>query len=129
MKKVLAAGLLAICLIATSQNQASAWIKWNVGVGANLGWSSGGNSVLWGAYRGAQPAGPDYFGGHHGHHGHYHHHHHGFAELPYYTPQAIDATYVQPRQAAPSVTYAPYQYATYPRPVYYYYSTPYYYGR
>ncbi|MSQ95730.1 MAG: hypothetical protein EXR98_14410 [Gemmataceae bacterium] len=123
MKKFLAVGILAIGLIAMSQNQASAWVKWNIGVGANLGWSSGGNSLLWGAYRGAQPGEPDSYG----HRGHQHHQ--GFYQAPHYTPYALEQSYVQPTYAAPSVSYAPYQYATNPRPVYYYYSTPYYYGR
>lgn len=124
MKKVLATGILAICLIAMSQQQASAWVKWNIGVGANLGWQSGGNSFLWGAYRGGQPTGPEFYG-YHGHH----FHHHGHAEAPFYAPQPIAPANAQPAYIQPGASYAPFQYATYPRPVYYYYPTPYYYGR
>ena len=37
MKKILAAGLLAICLIAVSHQQASAWVNARFGIGLN--WS------------------------------------------------------------------------------------------
>jgi hypothetical protein len=123
MKKFLAVGILALGLIAMSQNQASAWVKWNVGVGLNLGWSSGGNNLLWGAWQNGQVPGQEFYVPQYGHH----HHHHGAVEAPYYTPYALDRSYVQPTYVAPSTT--PYQTTTNPRPVYYYYSTPYYYGR
>jgi hypothetical protein len=51
MKKLLFAGLLALPLAALPQ-QASAWCKFNLGIGANLGYQSGGSkSFLWGAWQ------------------------------------------------------------------------------
>jgi len=64
MKKFLAAGLLAICAIALSQQQASAWVNARFGIGLNWGYQSGGNNFLWGAYKNGQPPGPEmFFGG------------------------------------------------------------------
>ena len=130
MKKFLATGLLAICAIALSQQQASAWINTKFGVGLNWGWQSGGNNFGWGAWRNGQPPGPEAFqGGGYGHghghefyHGHGHHHSmvqpQGMAPAPYaYTAPMPEPAYAQP--AAPYGT--PFHYATYPRPVYYYY--------
>jgi hypothetical protein len=126
MKKFLAAGLLAICLIAASQQQASAWVNSRFGVGLNWNWSSGGNSLAWGAWQSGQPPGAESFG--------YFPSNGGQA---YYMPQAQGSydmpayqqpTYQQPTYANPGVTYSPFQYATSPRIVYYY-PAPYYYGR
>jgi hypothetical protein len=120
MKKILLAGMLAICLIAASQQQASAWHNVQFGIGLNWCHQSGGNNFMWGMIKGGQPPGPEYFE----------------QSFPHYgsiAPQAFDA-YAQmpadmPTYVQPSVNYAPYQFATYPRQEYYYYSTPYYYGR
>ncbi len=59
MKKILALGLLAIAISAVSHQQASAWVNSRFGIGMNIDWSSGGNSLLWGAWRNAQPGGGD----------------------------------------------------------------------
>jgi hypothetical protein len=128
MKKVLAVGLLAICAIALSQQHASAWINNRFGVGMNWSYQSGGNSVC-GIWRNGQPPGPEtmysapshapYYGAPN-FYGHAQGFYSGFdsavapgGNMP--MPQAIQP-YAQP-----------YQFATYPRPVYY---SPYpYYGR
>jgi hypothetical protein len=118
MKKLLAAGMLAICLIAASQQQASAWVKFNFGIGFNVGWQTGGNSLLWGAWENGQPPGmPYYYGGHHGHH-------HSYAPSYSYAPHAF-APMPMPTYEP---SYAPYYYANNPGPVYYQ-PAPYYYGR
>jgi hypothetical protein len=123
MKKVLVTGLLAICVIAISQDQASAWV--NKRCGLNLSWSrqSGGNNFGWGLYRNGQPPGPEAFG-------------HGFAPSAYPSyghSHGFDASSFDmpaPAYAPPSYAYPmPYQFATYPRPEYYYYPMPTYYGR
>jgi hypothetical protein len=124
MKKVLVAGMLAVCMIALSQQQASAWTNTRIGIGLNWGWSSGGNNLGWGLIRGAQPPGPELYQGN--------------PSYPQYGPfsqqspqsslpiQVEQPTY-QPSQAGPGMNYGtPYQFATYPRPVYYYYPAPYY---
>jgi len=130
MKKVLATGLLAICAIALSQQQASAWVNARFGIGFNWGWQSGGNNVLWGAWKNGQPPGPEMFhGGPFTPYGpayppqNYGHHHHSYAPLPYgsYEMPMQQPSYAMPMQYAPL-----YQYATYPR--YNYYDS-YYYGR
>jgi len=118
MKKVLVSGLLAICVIALAQNQASAWINTRFGVGFDWSYQSGGNNCLWGAWRNGQPPGPEYFGsnqGHGHHHGHYYSHSHHHAQMPIEMPMA------QPAYAQPTMSYSPYQHTNYPAPVYYYY--------
>jgi len=57
MNKILAAGAVALVLTATVQQPVQAWSKYNIGVGFNLGWEGGGNSVLWGMYKGANTPG------------------------------------------------------------------------
>lgn len=114
MKKFLAASLVAIALIASTQQQASAWVKWNFGFNFDVGYSSGGNSLLWGAWQNGQVPNPYGFDMPY-HHGHQHQHHHHSA-LPTYTPYAFAPFEFQ--YAAPS--YSPYQYAANPGPVYYY---------
>ena len=44
MKKVFAAGMLAICVIALSQQQASAWVNHRFAIGLNWERQSGGNN-------------------------------------------------------------------------------------
>lgn len=125
MKKVLALGTLAIALIALSQDQASAWVNKRFGIGLNYSRQSGGNNFGWGAYRNGQPPGPE-----------------AFSHNPYMAPSNFPnfgdlapqnfGPFAQemPAYPPPSVYYpSPYQFATYPRPEYYYYPTPYYYGR
>lgn len=62
MKKLTIASLLALGLVLTSQQQAPAWVNFKGGIGLNFEFSSGGNSLLWGAVRGAQPSGPQFHG-------------------------------------------------------------------
>lgn len=145
MKKIVASGLLAFCLIAMSQQQASAWVNSKFGIGLNWDYQSGGNSVLWGLWRNGQPPGPEAFGG-------------GAGRLPYGAPQyGPGPQYFAPQTMAPqgivpqgfqqqgfapvsgfepnmidpsgrAMNYgSPYQFANYPRPVYYYPAP--YYGR
>ncbi len=57
MKKIFVAALLAVSAIALSQQEASAWINSRIGIGMNWDWQSGGNSLLWGAWRDGQPGG------------------------------------------------------------------------
>jgi hypothetical protein len=57
MKRLSYIALLAVGLVLASQQQASAWSKFNFGVGLNIGWEGGGNSVLWGALKGAPSPG------------------------------------------------------------------------
>jgi hypothetical protein len=118
MKKILAIGILAITAIACSQQQASAWINSRFGVGLNWDVQSGGNNFLWGAFHNGQPPGPEAY---------------GFGappSYPYYGPPmhapfAYDAPSFQPAYAQPMPMQQPYgqpfQFATYQRPVYYYY--------
>ena len=125
MKKVFATGIMAICLIALSQQQASAWINARFGVGLNWAWQSGGNTIGWGAWRGAQPPGPEVYSSQH-------YHNYGMPQFsaPMPAPHGAVQTSEPPAYATPSVVYpAPFQFATYPRPIYYYYPTPYYDGR
>lgn len=126
MKKVLATGLLAICLIAATQQQASAWVNSRFGVGLNWDYSSGGNSFGWGLARNGQPPGPEGFGGGFGG-GHFPQY--GMSQPQGFAPMqqnAFDVPMYEPAYAQPSMPYAPqyappFQFATYPRPVYYYY--------
>jgi hypothetical protein len=60
MKKFLTVGVLALIVAAFSHQQASAWINCKFGVGFNWGWESGGNNLLWGAFRNGQPGAPDW---------------------------------------------------------------------
>jgi hypothetical protein len=125
MKHVLAAGMLAICLIAVSQQQVAAWGHQRFSIGLNWERQSGGNNFGWGAWRNGQLPGPEMFPG-------------GSSFPSYgefapqaYTPHAqgsFDMPAYEPSYAQPSMNYAaPYQFPTYPRPVYYY--PYYYYGR
>lgn len=132
MKKILAIGVLTICSIAFTQQQASAWINSRFGVGLNWDWQSGGNSILWGAWRNGQPGGPDPAPG-----GplkqHYAPHFQPYCPppaAPAYAPAPLGhsaAPATTPMAAYPGNQFAmPYQFATYPRPVQYNYGNPYY---
>ena len=55
MKKMLLVTLLGLGLVLTSGQRASAWSKSNFGVGLNIGYEGGGNSVFWGMFKGEQP--------------------------------------------------------------------------
>jgi hypothetical protein len=149
MKKFVVAGLLAIGLMATTRQEASAWINARFGIGLNWDLQSGGNQFGWGLWRNGQPPGPEAFGGG-GHHGGGYGpqfgapmpQHHGYAPMPQqyqpypqaYVPQQYApapraySTAEPPITAQPVYYNSPYQFASYPRPVYYYYyTTPYYY--
>jgi hypothetical protein len=121
MKKVLALGMLAIGLIAFSQDQASAWKNHQFGIGLNWSRQSGGNNFGWGLYRNGQVPGPEAFGsGSYGAH----------STFPTYGQLAPQNFSPFAFEDMPSVyDPSPYQFATYPRPEYYYYPTPYSYGR
>jgi hypothetical protein len=47
MKRTIVAMALAVGVVAASQQQASAWCKFNFGVGLNLGWECGGKCKTW----------------------------------------------------------------------------------
>jgi hypothetical protein len=57
MKRILYIALIALCLVLASNRQASAWSKFNFGVGLNIGFEGGGNSVLFGMFKGAPTPG------------------------------------------------------------------------
>jgi hypothetical protein len=138
MKKMVLAGLLAISLIAMSQQNASAWVNSKFGIGLNWSRQSGGNNFLWGAFHNGQPPGPDAFGTG------------GYQSVPSFAPSmpyhssapqyqapAPMANYQYPAQQNPNAgSYfynSPFQFASYPREsAFYYYYTPapmyYYYG-
>jgi hypothetical protein len=126
MKRILIAGLLALGILSLSQQQASAWCNQKFSIGLNWACQSGGNSLLWGAWRSGQPPGHDYApmypGHHHGHHqfptyGAYQGEAPGqsFATVPAPTPAPAVAT---PPKAAPQNSayyYRPtYQNVTFP---------------
>jgi hypothetical protein len=55
MKRFCSAGLLALSWMLASQDHASAWVNFKFSAGINWQWQSGGNSVLWGAWRNGPP--------------------------------------------------------------------------
>jgi hypothetical protein len=112
MKKVLATGLLAICLLALSQQQASAWINSRFGIGFNWDWSCGGNHCCWGAWHNGQPPAPTFYGGYNGPN----YPSHSMAPQPMFNVPA----YALPAQPYAPQFSPPYQYAAQPRPVYSY---------
>jgi hypothetical protein len=63
MHRMIIASLAALGLVVVSQDQASAYSKFTFGVGMNLGMEGGGNSVLWGAYKGSPAPGMGFQGG------------------------------------------------------------------
>jgi len=52
MKRIPCTAVMALGLMLASQQQASAYCKFNFGVGLNLGWEGANNSVLWGVLKG-----------------------------------------------------------------------------
>lgn len=125
MKKIIFAGLLAISAIAFSQQQASAWVNTRFSVGLNWEMQSGGNNLLWGAWRNGQPPGPEAFGGGGGGFGYGqgfgapmpYPYGHGFGPAPQ-GPAPMPVGTGEPPIAGSFSN--PFQYATYSRPVYYY---------
>jgi hypothetical protein len=77
MKKVLVLGLMALALALLTHQEASAYKKFNFGVGLNLSCEGANNSIMWGVAKGGPGPGwadggfpggygygnPDYFGG------------------------------------------------------------------
>jgi hypothetical protein len=59
MKRFLMGCTLAVALLAMSEQKASAWSKFNFGVGLNIGWEKADNSWLWGFYRNGPVPGSD----------------------------------------------------------------------
>jgi len=61
MKKICSIGLLAICCVALSHQEASAWINTRFGIGLGYQWQSGGNSFghIW---QNGQVPGPEAYG-------------------------------------------------------------------
>ena len=125
MKKFLTVGLLAIVALAFMQQDASAWVNSRFGIGLNWDYQSGGNKAGWGLWRNGQPPGPEAFNS-----GAFQPRYQGpMAEYPpapmhYAAPQGpgFDMPMFEPSYAQPMMPYAqPFQFATYPRPVYYYY--------
>jgi hypothetical protein len=133
MKKIVLAGLFAIGLIALSQQQASAWRNSKFSIGLNWEGQSGNNQFLWGTFRNGQVPGPEAFGGGQVGQGGQGYgasmpqfyvpapQRQRFAPVPQgYPPQgSSDATMREPPLASQYAS--PYQFATYPREVYYYY--------
>jgi hypothetical protein len=120
MKKIFATGLLAICAIALTQQEASAWVNSRFSIGLSWNYQSGGNSFLWGAIHNGQVPGPEaYYGGgqvepmypsYAPYYGHQHHHSYAPTYQGAYTMPTQQSAYVQP-------TYAPlYHGATFQRP-------------
>jgi hypothetical protein len=111
MKKLVLAGLLAVAVLAVTQQQASAWINSRFSIGLNWG----GNNFFWGGFKNGQPPGPEAWG--YQGHGYMPSHHHGYAPMPQAMPQPMPA---QNAQQVQPMYYGPYQFANYPRPIYYY---------
>lgn len=59
MKKILTTGILALAVAALYAQTADAWINSKFGIGLNWNYQSGGNNLLWGAFRNGQPPAPD----------------------------------------------------------------------
>jgi hypothetical protein len=51
------AGFLALGLVLSSQQQASAWSKWSFNAGISVNYEGGNNSALWGMFRSGQVPG------------------------------------------------------------------------
>jgi hypothetical protein len=63
MNRMLMASLTALTLMGASVQQAPAYCKFNFGVGMNVGMESGGNNLLWGAWKSGCAPGMGYDGG------------------------------------------------------------------
>jgi hypothetical protein len=51
------AGALALGLVLTAQQEASAWTKWSVNAGISINYEGGNNNFLWGMFRSGQVPG------------------------------------------------------------------------
>lgn len=133
MKKIIFAALVAVSVMAISNQHASAWVNSRFGVGLNWDVQSGGNNFLWGAWRNGQPPGPEAFGGGGAPRFSGPMPQQGFAPQGYPAPMPqgfppqppFNASTAEPPFAGQYAS--PYQFATYARPVYYYYPNTYYY--
>ena len=56
MKRLMVMGLTALAVVLAGQRPASAWSRLKFGVGLNISWEGGGNSVLFGLLTGNIPA-------------------------------------------------------------------------
>jgi hypothetical protein len=54
MKKLLATSLLALTVLAGTEQSASAWCHFKFGIGLNMEFSSGNNCTAWGLFRNGQ---------------------------------------------------------------------------
>lgn len=118
MKKIIMAGLVALCLLAIANQRASAWVNSRFGMGINANWQSGNNTWLWGVWRNGQVPGPDAFG-YHDYQGAYP----GYGAGGYCPTCVIPPT--SPYYQGPS-SYAPWAYSNASYPGYYGYGMPYY---
>ena len=57
MNKLIVAGALALGLVLTAQQEASAWTKWSVNVGVSIHYEGGNNNFFWGMFRSGQVPG------------------------------------------------------------------------
>ena len=57
MKKLTIAGALALGLVLTFQQEASAWMKWGINFGIGLNYEGGNNNWFWGLVRSGQAPG------------------------------------------------------------------------
>jgi hypothetical protein len=120
MKRIALAGLAAICLIAVSQQQASAWVNNRFSIGLTWHRQSGGNNLGWGAWRNGQPPGPESFA-----HGPF-----SPSTVPYYGGTPAQPNHAYPQTAEPAYAgqnATPFTFASQPRQTYYYYPAPAYY--
>ena len=131
MKKIVLTGLVAISMMALSQQEASAWINSKFSVGLNWEAQSGGNNLLWGGWKNGQPPAPEGFGSGPSYGGQSY----GGPAQQFYAPAPSSHSYAPMPQGsfdAPAQPFAgqyasPYQFANYPRQVYYYPAPTYYY--
>lgn len=134
MKKFVILGVLALALVAITQQQADAWCNIKFGAGVNLNWQGGDNSLLWGLYRSGQVphAGPGVVPPFHGHQPFYGANPTGFPfadQGSAFAPQSYHQM-MPPAPLSPQVN----QQATFLQPVGYYYPSyqtpvmPYYYS-
>jgi hypothetical protein len=57
VNKLIVAGALALGLVLTGQQEASAWTKWSVNAGISVNYEGGNNNFLWGMFRSGQVPG------------------------------------------------------------------------
>ena len=113
MNKILATGLLALCALAFTQQQASAWVNSRFGIGFNWNIKWGANHLGCRLWHNGQPPAPGYYN-YYGN-GNYPYGGHATAPQGYMPPSyAYEAPMYMPSYAQPMYT-APYQYSYYGR--------------